>query len=464
MRDYKLRTPNWPTALGRLLTLRTASLPEQASMWAVSALAVASFALWLGLDWLSNQPDPQFIAYGLPYVGWYLLLILSLALTLSRRSTPQIPYATALTIVLAATPLAVIVLWFIDTYLQDATAMVALLIAMTYFLAYMSRSSRSLTGLVQRRAITLALVVTALFVIANDPLYVDASLWTVNADSEETDEPAAEESSARNEALLFSQSARIDAAVATIVRSPQATSSAFFLGFAGMGEQRVFAQEIKLAASVLDAKYHVTDRSVLLLNDRRDLESRPLASPTALRYALHGIAEKMDVERDVLFLSLSSHGSPDATISVSNGSLPLNDLGAEDLAADLQEAGIKWRVIVVSACYSGTFVAPLKNPQTVVITASSADRTSFGCSDDRDLTYFGEAFYRDALPKATSLRNAFEMARDEIKRREQDEAITASRPQAWFGKEIEAKLRDLATSQPLLPVSSLPSNRAQSSR
>lgn len=448
MRDYKLRTPSWLTALGRLLTLRAASPPDKASPGVISALAVVSFALWLSLNWLSNQPAPQFIAYGLPYVGWYLLLILALALVLSRRSTPQIPYASALTIVLAATPLAVVVLWFIGTYLQGATATVVLLMAVAYFLVYVSCSSRSLTGLVQRRAVTLALAVTALFMFANDPLYVDASLWAVNADSaEESDEPADQQSSAQNEALLFSQAARIDDAVAVLFRPPKTAASAFFLGFAGTGEQRVFAEEIKLAAGVLDAKYDVTDRSLLLINDQRDLESQPLASPTALRYALRGIARKMDVERDVLFLSLSSHGSPDATISVSNGSLPLNDLGAEELAADLQEAGIKWRVIVVSACYSGTFVAPLQNPQTVVITASSADRTSFGCSDDRDLTYFGEAFYRDALPKATSLRSAFDMARDDIKRREMEEAITASRPQAWFGQEIEEKLRDLATTK-----------------
>ena len=111
----------------------------------------------------------------------------------------------------------------------------------------------------------------------------------------------------------------------------------------------------------------------------------------------------MNIDRDVLFLSISSHGAEDASIVVSNSELPLEDLTDEDLADALRESGIKWRVIIISACYAGGFIESLSDPRTVVITASAADRTSFGCSNDRDLTYFGEAFYRDALPGSRSL-------------------------------------------------------------
>ena len=80
--------------------------------------------------------------------------------------------------------------------------------------------------------------------------------------------------------------------------------------------------------------------------------------------------------------------------------LPLRDLTGEALADALRASGIKWRVIVISACHSGAFIESLKDPYTMVITAAAPDRTSFGCSDDRDLTYFGEAFFRDSLPQA----------------------------------------------------------------
>ena len=143
-----------------------------------------------------------------------------------------------------------------------------------------------------------------------------------------------------------------------------------------------------------------------LINDERDLERAPLATVSGLRYALHGLASRMNLDQDVLFLSISSHGAKDPAIVVSNSELPLQDLTDGDLADALSESGIKWRVIIISACYAGAFIDSLRDPQTIVITASAADRTSFGCSNDRDLTYFGEAFYRDALPTAHSLREA----------------------------------------------------------
>ena len=152
----------------------------------------------------------------------------------------------------------------------------------------------------------------------------------------------------------------------------------------------------------------------------------------------------MNRDRDVLFLAISSHGTPDPAIAVSNSQLPLNDLTQEDLAQALEESGIKWRVIIISACYAGGFIESLKSPQTIVIAAAAADRTSFGCSNDRDLTYFGEAFYRDALPEAQTLRAAFETAKTAVGLREQDEHAAASKPQAYFGAQMEAKLASMS--------------------
>jgi len=126
--------------------------------------------------------------------------------------------------------------------------------------------------------------------------------------------------------------------------------------------------------------------------------------------------------------------------------LPFNDVTDADLAAALRQSGIKWRVIIISACYAGGFIEALRNPQTIVIAAAAADRTSFGCGSDSDLTYFGEAFYRDALPGAGTLREAFERARASIAQRERREHVDASRPQAYFGKELEDKVTLLTRS------------------
>jgi len=240
----------------------------------------------------------------------------------------------------------------------------------------------------------------------------------------------------------------VDAAVDAIEPSSAGSPTVFFVGFAGYAEQRVFAEEIKLAARVVGERYGSEKRSIFLINDRRSLDAQPLASPTALRHALRSLASKMNTERDVLFLALSSHGDVD-TLSVSHGAFMLQDLAAADLAAALRESGIKWRVIVISACHAGSFIDELRNPNTIVITASAADKTSFGCSDERDLTYFGEAFYRDALPGAKSLRDAFETAKADIGAREKREDIEeASGPEAFFGEAIERYLATLPAPAP----------------
>jgi hypothetical protein len=250
------------------------------------------------------------------------------------------------------------------------------------------------------------------------------------------------------EALLFEQPVRINQALAPVRADASTAPKAFFLGFAGVGSQKVFAQEIGLASRVLSERYGMDDRSVSLINDERDLDRAPLATVSGLRYALRGLAGRMNLDRDVLFLAISSHGSQDTAIAVENSDLPLDDLTDEDLAAALQDSGIRWRVSIISACYAGGFIESLKGPRTIIITAAAADRTSFGCSNDSDLTYFGEAFYRDALPEARTLREAFDKAKAAIAARERREHVDASRPQAYFGAELESRLASMKDHSP----------------
>jgi hypothetical protein len=239
--------------------------------------------------------------------------------------------------------------------------------------------------------------------------------------------------------LVDRQPAIIDAQVQSISQHSPPGSQAYFLGFAGVGEERVFAEEIDLAARRFADRFGLERRSLRLVNDQRDLEKYPLASTAALRYALEALGRVMD-DDDVLFLALSSHGWKDATISVSNAGMRPATLGAKQLGAMLKESGIHWRVVVISACYSGSFIQPLADDHTIVITAASKTRPSFGCGVERDLTYFGEAFYRDALPTAPTLRAAFESARREITAREKAERQRPSRPQGYFGPLLESRL------------------------
>jgi len=203
---------------------------------------------------------------------------------------------------------------------------------------------------------------------------------------------------------------------------------------------RGFAEEIKLGAKRVAARFNVKDRQLLLVNDRRDLTTFPIGTVTSLAYGLKLIGQKMNPDKDILFLALSSHGGKEPVISVSNSVLDLQQLTGEELSAALQASGIKRRIIVISACHAAAFIPALRSPDTIIITAAAADKTSFGCSEDRGLTYFGEAFYRDALPKAQTLQDAFERAKEAIALRETQEHQKTSDPQGYFGSDLQRVL------------------------
>jgi hypothetical protein len=433
----------WPDALMRLWTLRPVrSAPSGNPTRATLIMGTVWLAAWVAIDRWQSQPDPQFSPGGIPLLAWYALAILALASLLQWRARAA-AFASVLTLTMGAVPVPLLFAGVIAIYLDGAWFYGTAIIVGVYTLLYLARGLRALTGDRQRAAACAGLVFMAGFGWLTAALDAIPDVWTpLEAQAAEPGDALAD-----GEALLFEQAGRIDQSLAAVGRDPAPNPKIFFVGFAGVGDQKVFAQEVGLASRVLTERYDIAGRSLSLINDQRDLERAPLATVSGLKYALRALGRRMNLDQDVLFLSISSHGAEDPAIIVSNSQLPLNDLTDEDLADALRESGIQWRVIIISACYAGGFIDRLRDPKTIVITAAAADRTSFGCSNDRDLTYFGEAFYRDALPAARSLRGAFESAKVAIAARERREHVTPSDPQAYFGAKMEAKLRAMSAAE-----------------
>jgi hypothetical protein len=107
---------------------------------------------------------------------------------------------------------------------------------------------------------------------------------------------------------------------------------------------------------------------------------------------------------------------------------------------ELDKAGIHWRVVVISSCFSGAYIPSLQTPGSLIITAAEATKTSFGCTDDADFTYFGRAFFDEALRQEHSLVNAFQAAKQTIATREKEEGFTPSQPQMFIGADMEKAL------------------------
>lgn len=244
------------------------------------------------------------------------------------------------------------------------------------------------------------------------------------------------------EAIYTAQPALLQSALETVTRHRPGDSALYFIGFASWAEQDVFLKEARFARHLFDEKFGTAGRSLLLVNNRATVAELPLASVSNLGLALDGVAARMDRDRDVLFLFLTSHGSR-GEVAVRFDRLGLNELTADGLRAALDHAGIKWRVIVISACYSGSFVDALADPSTLVITAASQDRTSFGCGNENDFTYFGEAYFGQALQGTRSFLDAFDQAKASIAKRENAEGLTPSEPQISIGEAIRPKLAEI---------------------
>ncbi len=419
----------------------------------IALLGALLLGFWIAIEPVLRDRALAFSPYSLPDLALIALGAFALAWLLARLSSPPLHFRRTLLLTLGAMPVAIFVS-LASEKLVGVWFYVLLGVVALYGLLYFARGLRALGGRYQYKALAAGALATCAFVFAVDYLRVNPSLW-IRADENLSALDGAGGEWARMARVQFGQQARIDAEIAKIAAQSSPAPEVFFLGFAGYGMQEVFAREIELAASVIGARYDASARSLLLVNDKQDLDRWPLASEPALRYALRRLGEVVG-EEDVLFLSLSSHGERDAALKVTYAGLVPAKLRAEALADMLRESGIAWKVVVVSACYSGSFVHALSDPRTAVITAAASDRKSFGCDDKRQLTYFGEAFYRDALRGAPSLQAAFEAARAELQAKEKRGGITPSMPQASIGAEIEKRLSGLNDAVRLTATPSTP--------
>ena len=378
--------------------------------------------------------------------GWACYLLLGLfGCGLVARAQDRAADTRGLVVpVLAVAPYALVVFWLSgDTSLVAARPLTAMLVGVVYLLVLTFRILRAAYGFIHVRAafVAILLVVTAPWMLAT--LNLDTRLWVTDDTGDAQDSDDATEA----EALLYDQPSRIAAAVDRVEPNTGKQPAVFFVGFAGDGDQNIFKREAVFAQSVIADHFGSADRSMELINDVDDRDSYPLATVSGLTDALRLLAERMNPEQDVLVLTLTSHGSREG-LAVTNGSLPLLQLGPTELRQALDEAGIKWRVLIVSACYSGVFLEPLETDSTLIATASDSEHSSFGCADDRDLTYFGEAFFKDSIPTTPSLEAAFKKAADLIQRRETAEHLEHSNPQLYVGPAIRQKLAPLEKGPP----------------
>ncbi len=246
---------------------------------------------------------------------------------------------------------------------------------------------------------------------------------------------------AAHEDVIYAQPRLLARALGALTPGRADAPNLYYVGLAGYASQDVFMKEVIAAETLFKDRFGAEGRTVKLINNSKTLAEVPAAGVNALQATLDGVGRSMDKEKDILFLFMTSHGGRDYRFSLDMWPWRFSDLDPKRLRALIDASGIKWKVVVVSACYSGGFVEALKSPTTLVITASAPDKNSFGCSNEADFTYFGKAYFDQALRKTTSFTEAFELARAEVIEREAKEKQTPSAPQMSLGAEIAVKLQ-----------------------
>lgn len=256
------------------------------------------------------------------------------------------------------------------------------------------------------------------------------------------DEPARDAPDYSAERVLYDQHRLVGEALAGLRPQTSGRTDLYVVAFGGDGDENVFRNEVEYVEKLFSERFRAHGRVVVLENNPATVETRPLATWSNLELVLDGLLEdnRFDPDEDILLLFLTSHGDEDHYLYVGMDVLPLDWIGADDLSRMLNERPFRWRVSIVSACYSGGFIDGLKNSTSMVITASRADRTSFGCGSDSDITFFGKAFFVEGLNQTDSFRGAFQIARQQIDEWEADEKQTPSEPQIASTPLIEAKL------------------------
>ncbi|MGH8746123.1 MAG: C13 family peptidase, partial [Burkholderiales bacterium] len=441
--------------LALFLRVRAESLrPSWSQLTALILLGVAaSFAI--GFAFVG--PKGQFNAYELPGALFYVPLSLVTAwgtARLARRTEATLTVAIALLALAVPLELSRLAL------MRAGWGWLGHLGFWGYYLPYVWLVLAATLGAARLLAMRVAtraaaLVVVTLVLGLPQAFSWGGRLWTERYDP--NTESSSPYGALAREDVFYLQPKLLERELARLKPGRKGVVDLYFVGVAGDAGQDVFMREINSVSKLMRERFGAEGRTVRLINNAKTVEDTPIASVTALKATFRRFAEVMDPE-DILFLYMTSHGSSDHHFALDFWPLSFNTLDPATLRKLLDDAGIKRRVIVISACYSGGFVQPLENDDTLVITSAAADRTSFGCSNEAQFTYFGKAYFDEALRQTRSFVKAFDIAKPEIAARESKDHYDKSNPQIFVGQNIGAPLAVLESrlEHPSTAIASVP--------
>jgi hypothetical protein len=421
-------------------------LPVRALDFRVSAgqglaLAALGLALWLVLSFV-EQGIPGTVDISALTTALAAIPVVLAACVLAAALLRDARLAPALAVLLVASVPAFLVVDYAAELGSEFAAIdleptIVDGVLVAWSLAVVVRAQYILAGWRRSRS-ALALVLLAAGLAVLLEFGPRGDLWVATGDDADDSGPRLTQ-----EEVFHLQGRLLDERLAALAPERQGVEDLYFVGVAADSGQDTFYEEVTSIKELLDGRFDTAGRSIVLVNNPDSLTEQPIATVSNLRDTLSYLGNTIDTEEDVVLLHIATHGSSDYRLAFDLPPLELDQLTPSALARMLAESGIKWKVIVISACFSGGFVEPLRDENTLVITAADAFHSSFGCNYDSDYTWFSEALYDEALRDTFSFAEAFAAAKKTVSERERAEGYPPSNPQIAMGSEMRKKLASL---------------------
>lgn len=137
--------------------------------------------------------------------------------------------------------------------------------------------------------------------------------------------------------------------------------------------------------------------------------------------------------RDIVLVYVSTHGAP-GLLAREADRQEQEPAGVAEVAEWLAPLGRRPTVLVLSACFSGSFIPALRAENRIIFAAARADRTSFGCQAGAEHTVFGQAVLDAFARPGRSLREIVGQVRGEVAAAERQLRVSQpSEPQLSVG-------------------------------